>query len=152
MSDRLAELRRQRALIHEHLNWLDREIAAAEKSSGSPLPATTPASAAPSPQITAPAWPAPASPAGGQPLPSLRPAEPPLVISVPEPAATPSRLLPRSFNAPAQPVVPSASLGEYRVSPGAVKEDVRKGCLLYFAAAFVLLFVGVGILWMIFRH
>jgi hypothetical protein len=29
MSDRLPELRRQRALVAEHLAWLDREIAAA---------------------------------------------------------------------------------------------------------------------------
>ncbi len=83
----------------------------------------------------------------------MRPAEPPLVISKPEPATAPtSRLLPRSFNTPAQSAVPSAALGEYRVSPATVKDDVRKGCLLYFAAAFVLLFAGVGILWMIFRR
>jgi hypothetical protein len=158
MSDRLAELRRQRALIHEHLTWLDREIAAAEKTGGSslapvPTPLSLSAPLAASLQATAPAWPAPTTPASGQsPLP-LRPAEPPLVISAPEPAATPtSRLLPRAFSTVPQPALPSASLGEYRVSPGAVKEDVRKGCLLYFAAAFVLLFVGVGILWMIFRH
>lgn len=32
MSDRLKELQRQRALVQEHLNWLDREIAAASGS------------------------------------------------------------------------------------------------------------------------
>ena len=35
MSDRLTELQRQRALIQEHLAWLDHEIAAAQ---GKPLP------------------------------------------------------------------------------------------------------------------
>jgi hypothetical protein len=35
MSDRLTELQRQRALIQEHLAWLDREIATAQ---GKPLP------------------------------------------------------------------------------------------------------------------
>jgi hypothetical protein len=39
MSDRLAELRRQRALVQEHLAWLDREIAAAEKISSAPTSA-----------------------------------------------------------------------------------------------------------------
>ena len=43
MQDRLAELRRQRALVAEHLVWLDREIAETEgKSSPAPLPAPTP--------------------------------------------------------------------------------------------------------------
>jgi hypothetical protein len=41
MSDRLPELRRQRALIAEHLAWLDREIAAAGGET-SAAPATRP--------------------------------------------------------------------------------------------------------------
>jgi hypothetical protein len=36
MSDRLTELQRQRALIQEHLAWLDHEIATAQ---GKPMPA-----------------------------------------------------------------------------------------------------------------
>lgn len=55
MSDRHAELRRQRALVAEHLAWLDHEISAASgavpTAPSSPLSAptgaTTPASAAP---------------------------------------------------------------------------------------------------------
>jgi len=47
MSDRLADLRRQRALIQEHLSWLDREIAAATQPS-----VTTTPPAAPSPVLT----------------------------------------------------------------------------------------------------
>jgi hypothetical protein len=38
MSDRLAQLRRQRALVQEHLVWLDREIATAA-GSDAPAPA-----------------------------------------------------------------------------------------------------------------
>lgn len=45
MSDRLAELRRQRALVQQHLAWLDAEIAAAEKFPA-PAVASAPASAA----------------------------------------------------------------------------------------------------------
>ena len=44
MSDRLTELQRQRALIQEHLAWLDHEIAAAQ---GRPLPPSTATQAAP---------------------------------------------------------------------------------------------------------
>ncbi len=50
MSDRLEELRRQRALQREHLEWLDREIAALEGaappligSAPSPIAASLPA-------------------------------------------------------------------------------------------------------------
>jgi hypothetical protein len=45
MSDRLTELQRQRALIQEHLAWLDHEIAAAQ---GKPLPTPLVASQLPS--------------------------------------------------------------------------------------------------------
>jgi hypothetical protein len=41
--DRLPDLKRQRALVREHLAWLDREIAAAEKAryaAGEPPPPT----------------------------------------------------------------------------------------------------------------
>lgn len=43
MSDRLNELRRQRALVQQHLEWLDAEIAAAANRSRSiaPIPAAT---------------------------------------------------------------------------------------------------------------
>lgn len=52
MSDRLTDLRRQRALVQQHLEWLDREIAAAQprpaETNPTPPP-TPPAAAAPSP-------------------------------------------------------------------------------------------------------
>lgn len=38
-TDRMAELRRQRALVQQHLDWLDREIATL---SGTSAPATAP--------------------------------------------------------------------------------------------------------------
>jgi len=44
MSDRLSELRRQRALVAEQLAWLDREIAAAAgETPASPAPPPPPA-------------------------------------------------------------------------------------------------------------
>src|SRR3954470_22363220 len=62
MPDRLAELRRQRALIAEHLAWLDRQIA---EAGGSSVPAAQPAL-----QPT----PTPATPLGPTPLPKVEPA------------------------------------------------------------------------------
>jgi hypothetical protein len=49
--DRLAELQRQRALIQQHLAWLDREIAAAERrpiAAPSDAPQALPSPAVPS--------------------------------------------------------------------------------------------------------
>lgn len=43
--DRLAELRRQRALLQDHLAWLDREIAAAERSAPAATAAPAPGEA-----------------------------------------------------------------------------------------------------------
>lgn len=65
MPDRLAELRRQRALVQQHLDWLDREIAAtgpapskdnppqlAPAVAPTPLPAVAPEAYAPDPTAT----------------------------------------------------------------------------------------------------
>ncbi|MFW5874418.1 MAG: hypothetical protein ACOCVJ_03355, partial [Verrucomicrobiota bacterium] len=42
MDDELQELKRQRALIQRHLDWLDRRIAAAEGGDASPAPSAQP--------------------------------------------------------------------------------------------------------------
>jgi hypothetical protein len=61
VSDRLTELKRQRALMAEHLQWLDREIAAVAGHPGNPV----------APPLPAP--PPVASPAAVQTLPSNLP-------------------------------------------------------------------------------
>lgn len=99
MQDRLAELRRHRALVAEHLVWLDREIAAAE---GKPAPAPTP-ELPPPPAPTAAEILAKAS--------EPAPAVPPVVVDQPETALLPEH------------------------QPTDIKNDVRRGCLLYFALA-----------------
>lgn len=59
MSERLTELQRQRALIQNHLSWLDREIAAAQglptSPQASPVPISTPALSHIAASITTPA-------------------------------------------------------------------------------------------------
>ena len=124
MSDRLAELRRQRALMAEHLAWLDREIAGTGEKAPSvaALSASVPAAhhpvAAPTATPTAPADPTPAA------------ATAPATAVAPEVAAA-----------------ADAILEEYRVQPDSVHTDVKKGCFLYFAAAFALLAAVVTILY-----
>ncbi|MBI2518314.1 MAG: hypothetical protein HYV95_15650 [Opitutae bacterium] len=103
MSERLQELQRQRALLQEHLAWLDREIATEQ---GRPAP-------------TGPAT--PPSPLSPLPLPPT-----------PRPVAS----------APDRDV--DALLAQYSEKTGNVKQDVRRGCFLYFAAAFAL--VGLAVL------
>lgn len=134
MSDRLAELRRQRSLVQEHLAWLDREVAALEKgalSSGSP----TQRDSGPGPFIVGVN-----TVAGGGPS---RASSPP----PPSAPTVTSAVPPLPAVAPGGAVAPDTILEEYRVPPARLKKDVRSGCLLYFAAAFGLLIVLVGILY-----
>jgi hypothetical protein len=120
MSDRLAELRRQRALMQEHLAWLDAEIAAAEKSGAeTPTPALVPAPGLrATPRVV-----------------SLTPAATPKIAAVPtaSPAAAPAAIDPLA----------DKILEEYRVPEKSLHQDVRKGCFLYFAAALLLLGAAV---------
>lgn len=128
MSQRLAELQRQRALVAEHLAWLDREIAAAASSEtslaqGSARPAVT---AAPLPPPT-----------------SRDPVLPPRPGNVP--SAVP--LATGAGDATADVI-----LSEYRGSSGSVRDEVRKGCLLYFVLAFLILGLAVSALYIAFRR
>ncbi len=96
MSDRLAELQRQRALLQEHLAWLDREIAAETGS----RPARTFAT------------------------------EKPAIISA-------------TVSGSSGTVDAEGIIAKYASEPKSLKENVRKGCFLYFALAFVALALAV---------
>ncbi len=96
MSDRLTELRRQRALAQEQLAWLDREIA---RESGAAQP--------------------PASPA------------PP--TSAPRPMV----------NTATAETDAEALLAQYKSDPKNLHSDVKRGCFLYFFAAFALVALGL---------
>lgn len=113
MQDRLAELRRQRALVAAHLVWLDREIADAE---GKPTPAPLPA------QTPSPALSAAAEILAKTPEPA--PAVPPVASDQPDAALLPDH------------------------QPAEIKNDVRRGCLLYFALASVaVVALGALLVW-----
>ncbi|MCC7413607.1 MAG: hypothetical protein IT495_18490 [Gammaproteobacteria bacterium] len=120
MSDRLAELVRQRALVQEHLAWLNREIAHAADAAKSATAAVP--TAAPVPATTASAPPA-AKPRA--------------------PAASPAS--PRAIDA-------DEIIAQYQATPANLKQDVRKGCLLYFSAALVLLGLVVTVLYIALRR
>lgn len=121
MSDRLAELRRQRALIQDHLTWLDREIAAEAQK---PAASGTGAAA-----VTTSATPAPA--------------EPQTTPLAARPATT--------VAAPTTPEDAEAILAQYRASPDSMRTDVRKGCWLYFVGAFALLGIVIAVLYITLR-
>ena len=134
MRDRLSELVRQRALVSEHLAWLDREI---ERTSAETAP---PAAAG---GITAAPTPTSATPLPLNPSPPSPGAKPPTTAAVVIPTQPgPTEIPGDAASAPSEDI-----LEQYRVSPTTVHQDVRKGCLLYFAAAFVVLGIVVAILY-----
>ena len=109
MSDRLQELLQQRALLQSHLAWLDREIAAASGQKTLPLSAPADATGRTSSDTSVP---------------------PPALTSPP----------PAPINAPTGTDAEAEQiLAHYRLDTTSVRTDVRKGCLLYFFGAFLLL-------------
>ena len=126
MADRLSELARQRALLSEHLAWLDREIADETVKRLIPTQPSVPSTSAPVASATAPTAP---------PVKTT-----PVAPSPSESAATGASSSPGADDG-------REILEQYRVTPTSVKQDVRKGCLLYFAAAFLLLGLVVAILY-----
>lgn len=120
MSDRLAELQRQRALIAEHLAWLDREIAAASPASSPPTEQPTDSGA-----VTAPS-------------PSPAPLDPAAIIA----AATAAKsAAPSPAPHSAEDELAAKHLPTKR-QPADIQQDVRRGCLLYFSIA-ALLVIGL---------
>jgi hypothetical protein len=120
MSDRLRDLLRQRALLQEHLSWLDREIAAASDKT--------------------PEMPGAASD-------SLTPPVAPITPFPPQSAAViATTVVPGDIPAEASPAA-DALFEKYRVAPNTLQQDVRRGCFIYFAAAFGLFALGVVVLY-----
>ena len=126
MSDRLQDLLRQRALIHEQLAWLDREIAAAADAAD----ATAAPAVAPAPR-----------PVSTPPQPSYL-ASQAAAIAAHQAAAARDTSTARREN-PAVAAAADAILEKYRVQPDSLKTDVRKGCFLYFFGALAVVAVIV---------
>jgi hypothetical protein len=118
MSERLNELKRQRALVQEHLDWIEREITAEAGRSGPQAPGESP----PTPAL-------PVAPASW----SVPPAQTPRPASIePRPGATRDAM---------------GIIESYRDDSKDVRQDVKKGCFLYFALALGLLGLAVVFLY-----
>jgi hypothetical protein len=123
--DRLAELQRQRALLQEHLAWLEREIAAEMRGS----PAASPASPSSSTGLPAQSF------ANLGTLPTSS------VVATP---ASASLAAATGVSGPAAITsVVDPTLEVYRQDTASLKSDLRRGCLLYFGIAFALFAIAV---------
>lgn len=118
---RLDELHRQRALVQEHLAWLEREIQAEERS-GKPREKTSPS---------------PIASTGARAV-ADRPAD--------TSARTDARAA-GAGSAARSDAVADDILEQYRVPPASLQSDVRKGCWLYLVAALVGLALVVAVLY-----
>jgi len=108
MTPRMEQLKRQRALLHEHLRWLESEIAAETSA----VLTVRPAAAAPAPSIA------------------------------PQPTTAPDHA---DLATASAPNAPAAEVPEADVR--GIHSEVRSGCLLYFAIAFVALAAVVGFIY-----
>lgn len=77
----------------------------------------------------------------------------PPLVAPPQPAPTSPAAAQNATPVTAAPVGPEAEaiLDDYRVPETSLKSDVRKGCLLYFVGAFLLVGLGVVALYFFFQ-
>jgi hypothetical protein len=108
VSNRLTELQRQRALVQQHLAWIEREIATEAAQSGAPV------------HLSPPTPPEASPPAAG--------------VFHERPVAL------AAFGGASDA---DAIIAQYRNESSSVKEEVRRGCFLYFALAFLLAGIAV---------
>lgn len=143
-ADRLPELRRQRAQIQDHLAWLDREIAAEEKKAPPPGASAAQIGGA---NATRPLGAPPAAAAAEADV-SAAPAQCTRTTASPAAPATSSGGTPAANAAKEAEAV----MDEYRVPAADLQKDVRNGCLLYFAAAVLILAGIVAVLYYALRR
>jgi len=110
MPDRLAELQRQRALVAEHLAWLDREIATASPT------------------------------AEASSVPTANPLDPAAILAAASAAKTAPEKTPETTSECDDEIAAKHLPPERQTAD--IQQDVRRGCLLYFALA-ALLVIGL---------
>ena len=128
MSDRLAELLRQKQLLQEHLNWLDQEIARTATSAalGAPPP---PSVAKPAPAVT-------------EKPPSEAVADAPVAppgASEPKPAPTEPRLVAPEGKSEEAMRMADEIIARYQQEEAIRPEDTKRGCIVLASAVFVIL-------------
>lgn len=138
MSDRLAELLRQKKLLQEHLNWLDQEIAQTATSASRGLPSVPEAGAdappAPAPQPT-PTLPEPVSPTA--------PASP-AIVAIPEVVAPPPTPVAEPAVKPDAMRMADEIIARYQQEDALRPEDTKRGCMVL--AGIVLLLMATAFL------
>lgn len=139
--DRLAELRRQRALAAEKQAQLEREIAAAEAAA-----AKAEGAAANAGEFEGSPSHAPRSVPGGPATDSTANAQPHPFPAKPAPAPILAGGATGKIEAEALQILDS-----HRQTPKAVKSDVFRGCLFYLLLAFVITGVGSVALYFVFQ-
>lgn len=164
MSDRLAELLRQKKLLQEHLNWLDQEIAqtataALKGTATAPTPAPKPtpdAATAPSTIPTADAV------QTGKSIHSVPPpgikvtAEPPPVIAPVTTAAPANEDLPAQPDASEPPANTAAMrmadeiIARYQQEDAIRPDDTKRGCLLLAGIVMLLMATAFLVSWWFF--
>ena len=132
MSDRLAELLRQKQLLQEHLNWLDQEIARTATSAVLGTP--------PSPSVAKPAPEAPATPPEA--VVSALPATP--AVAMPVRKTPPASSIETAPPAPAGKSeeamrIADEILARYQQEEAIRPEDTKRGCIVLASAIFVIL-------------
>lgn len=134
MSDRLAELLRQKQLLQEHLNWLDQEIARTATSAvlGTPPP---PSIAKPAPAVTATP---PPETAANTPVAQVVPPVPP---AAPAPKIAPTEPSPSAPDGKSEDAMRMADeiLARYQQEEAIRPEDTKRGCIVLASAIFVIL-------------
>lgn len=133
--DRLAALRLQRALVAQHLAWLDAEIAAAASSAPATPVVTNPVTNPSPAPVAVPASPTPAA------LPA--PAVARAVQPTPEPPADALALA----NARADEIIAQYST-EGRFDP----KSARRGCILLASAVFLLGLAGAMFVYLLYYN
>jgi len=138
MPDRLAELRRQRALIAEHLAWLDREIATAAANAAEQASTTEPNTAA---VLVEPS-------ASASFVPLTAPAAPPLDAAAVLASIKADGAEKPTATGPTDSLTTKTELGAPAPDKDQrdVRTETRKGCFLYLLIASAATALGVWLL------
>ncbi len=130
MSDRIVELLRQKQLLQEHLNWLDKEIARAATSTNQAPPVPLPKSSAPA-VIQAP------TPSVAPVIPEHAPADiPPPVAPI---STTTTSTVAGSEHTSEAMRKADEILARYQQEEALQPEDTKRGCMVLAAAVFALM-------------
>lgn len=150
MSDRLAELLRQKKLLQEHLNWLDQEIAqtATAALKGSAAPSTPPAANTVPSGASPHSAPPPGIKISSEPPPVIAPVATEVTVSDAEPTAPTGNAEPAA-NAAAMRMADEI-IARYQQEDAIRPDDTKRGCLLLAGIVMLLMATAFLVSWWFF--